>query len=221
MPSTSRTRGRKAAVSSAAQSAENMNSAIDSEAETLDNALDDWSQTTAKEQIAWEISAANAMLRNAQALSEAQLDSARRTQKAHEQAALQLEQAQDINELAAVQMSLARADAQSLLEHWSRIGQTATRGALEAWSEAMSGCARLQNAAVSSWLQWSKLQQSVPANPEVLEAEMEHVANPVAATPLVWPAQEATRQAMTLAASTWNDWLSWTGKVMGNGDARH
>jgi hypothetical protein len=37
----------------------------------------------------------------------------------------------------------------------------------------------------------------------------------------VWPAQEATRQAMTLAASTWNDLLSWPATEEAAARTRH
>jgi hypothetical protein len=46
----------------------------------------------------------------------------------------------------------------------------------------------------------------------MIQAELEHVLSPMAASPLVWPAQEATRQAAQMAASTWNDMLSWSGQ---------
>jgi hypothetical protein len=191
-----------------------------SEPAAIDAMLDDWSQSAAKEQIAWEISASNAVLRNAQALREAQLDATMRAQQAHEQCALQLEEANSINDLAVVQMSLAQAEAQSVFEYWAKLNESTTRGMLEACAEAANGCVRWQNAAWSAWLRLSQLRALLPRNAEELEAEVEHVTNPVTASPLVWPALEATRQAMTLATNSWNDWLSWTGEIAGNGDAR-
>jgi hypothetical protein len=154
-------------------------------------------------------------LRNALELREAQVEAARSAQKAHAQAAENLKRANGITELAAVQLELARADAQGAMQYWAKLGELTTKGAMDLWSESASGYAKLQNAAWSALLQFSRVQASLPVSAEVLEAEVEHVTNPVTSSPLVWPAQEATRQAMSLAASTWNDWLSWTGQVAG------
>jgi len=216
MAATSRaTGGRKAAARSTSS---NANAHASDEPALLDQVLDDLSQNAAKEQIAWEISTANAVLRNTQALSEAQLDTTMRVQQVHEKAAQQLEQAQGLNELAAVQMRLAQADLQTAFELWARFSQTAAVGAMQAVSEAVSSCARMQNAMLSSLTQWSRLSAALPSRPGVPEAEVEHATNPVAASPMMaWPAQQATRQAMTMATTTWNDWLSMTGRMMGNG----
>jgi len=212
MATTSRSSGgRKAAARRPAEAA-SVPAAAETNGNPLDIVLDEWSENTAKEQIAWEISASTALLRNAQTLREAQLEAAQRAQKAHEQAAAQLKKAHGINDLAAVQMELARADAEGFMQYWSKLGELTTKGALDVWNESASGYARMQTAAWSALLQFSKVQAALPANSEVFEAEVEHVTSPLTASPLVWPAQEATRQAMSLAATTWNDLLSWSGQ---------
>jgi hypothetical protein len=110
--------------------------------------------------------------------------------------------------------------ADTTLDTWSdfaarvtHIGEAVTRQAAENWSMAAIGLLQLQGAASSTAMQWLALQGRFPVTAEAfeaLEAEVEHVTNPLVASPLVWPAQEATRQAMTLATSAWNDWLSWS-----------
>lgn len=209
-------RGRKTA---ARKPAAETQAAADIEANSnpIDIVLDDWSESAAKEQIAWEISAGTALLRSAQSMREAQLEAARSAQEAYEQAAQHLKKAHGIGELAQVQMELARADAEGAMQLFSKLGELTTKSALEMWSESATGYAKLQNAAWSALVQFSKVQATLPASAEVLEAEVEHMTHPVTSSPLVWPAQEATRQAMTLAASTWNDWLSWSGQVAGAG----
>lgn len=178
---------------------------------TLDTVLRDCSQTTTKEQLGWEIAAGSALLRGAQQMREAQLDASRKAQQAHADAAASLRQAYGISDLANIQASLARADLEGALELWGRLSELASRSALELWNESFSGVTRMQTAAWSSAQQWFEHQASLGTRTEVLEAEVEHVANTVAASPLVWPSQEATRQVMTLATSTWNDLLSWSG----------
>jgi hypothetical protein len=70
---------------------------------------------------------------------------------------------------------------------------------------------RLQSAYWESALNFFRLQTQLGGSSEMIEAEVEHVLSPMAASPLVWPAQEATRQAAQMAANTWNDWLNWSG----------
>jgi hypothetical protein len=211
-------RGRKTAARKPASEAQA--DADEANGNPIDIVLDDWSESAAKEQIAWEISACTALLRSAQSVREAQLEAARRAREVHEQAAEQLKKAHGLSEVAQVQMELARADAEGAMQLFSKLGELTTKSALEMLSESAAGYAKLQNAAWSAMLQFSKAQAALPTSAEVLEAEVEHITNPVTSSPLVWPAQEATRQAMTLAASTWNDWLSWSGQVAGAGTDR-
>jgi len=222
MATTHRTsRGHKTAARKPAPEVRSAAADAQANGNPIDIALEDWSESAAKEQIAWEISATTALLRSMQTLREVQLEAAQRAQEAHEQAAAQLKKAHGIGELAAVQMDLARADAEGAMQLMGKLGELSTKSALELWSESAAGYVKLQNAAWSALLQFSKVQAALPPSAEVLEAEVEHITNPVTSSPLVWPAQEATRQAMTLAASTWNDWLSWTGQVAGAERAAH
>lgn len=178
---------------------------------TLDVVLRECSQTTTKEQLGWEIATCSALLRGGQQLREAQLEASRTTQQAYQAAATQLKKASGIDELANIQTSLARADFENAMQLWVRLSALASQSALDVWNESASAAARLQNAAWSSTLQWFEHQASIVKRSEVLEAEVEHVTNTVAATPFVWPSQDATRQAMSLATSSWNDLLSWSG----------
>lgn len=175
---------------------------------TLDGVIDGYSEATAKEQLAWEIAACTAWLRGAQAVRETQLAASRRAQEAHESAAAQLKQARTPSDIAAVQLALVRSNAEGALALAAELGQVAAKNAVDLWSESAAGFTRLHGAALQGLLQWTRVQARMPQD-EAIEAEVEHVTSPIAASPLVWPAQEATRQAMTLAASTWNDLLSW------------
>jgi hypothetical protein len=175
---------------------------------TLDGVIDGYSETTAREQLAWEIATCTAWLRGAQAVRETQLAASRRAQEAHESAARQLQRAQSPSDIAAVQLSLARSNAEGALMLAAELGRVAASNAVELWNESATGLARLHSAAWTSAVQWGRIQARMPQD-EAIEAEVDHVTSPIAASPLVWPAQEATRQAMTLAASTWNDLLSW------------
>jgi hypothetical protein len=186
---------------------------VDSERDaTFDGALDAWSTITAKEQLAWEIASAFSLLRSAEAVREAQQEVARRAEAAHEQAAEHLKQARGMAELAAIQLELARVDAESAIEYWNRVTEVTTRTALDAINEATNGIARLQSATMDAFAACARLQSTLPQTPDVLEAEVEHLTNPFTSSPLVWPMQEAARQAMTMASSAWNDMLNWSGR---------
>ena len=95
--------------------------------------------------------------------------------------------------------------------------------AFDFWKEGAAGWVQLNEAAWKAAGQWFGGLSGDPAGLQRLEAEVDHVANPVTASPLVWPAQEATRQAMTLATVAWNDWLTWQQRAaasVSNGSAR-
>jgi hypothetical protein len=175
---------------------------------TLDTVIDGYSEATAKEHLAWEIAACTAWLRGAQAVRETQLAASRRAQQAHEGAAERLRQARTPSDIAAVQLELARSNAEGALALAGELAQVAAKNVADLWAESANGLARLHGAALNGALQWRQVQARMPQD-EAIEAEVDHVTSPIAASPLVWPAQEATRQAMTLAASTWNDLLSW------------
>ncbi|MED5619973.1 phasin family protein [Ideonella sp. BN130291] len=186
---------------------------------TDDTGNDAWPAQAARDHLAWEIASCSAVLRGARALREAQMQAAERAEQAHLQAAERLLTAGGLDEIADIQLQLLRTDAEQALQYWQRLSELATRGALDTLQEAMAGWAQASASAWSGMSQWTRLPGALQATAEKAEAEVEHAANPLAASPLVWPAQEATRQAMDLANATWNDWMSWTGRLA-DGSAR-
>jgi len=96
--------------------------------------------------------------------------------------------------------------------------------AFEFWKEGAAGWMQFNEAAWKAAAQWFGGLSKDSEGLQRIEAEVDHVMSPVAASPFVWPAQEAARQAMTLATATWNDWLDWQGRASdassGTGSAR-
>jgi len=99
--------------------------------------------------------------------------------------------------------------------------------AFEFWKDGAAGWMQFNEAAWKAAAQWFGGLSKDSAGLQRIEAEVDHVMSPVAASPFVWPAQEAARQAMSLATATWNDWLAWQGRAgdsssgsSGNGSAR-
>lgn len=216
-----RTRRRASADADGAANARTIGALAEpAETSTLDTVIDGYSEATAKEQVAWGIAASTAWLRGAQAVRETQLVASRRAQQAHEDAAAQLKRARTPSDIAAVQLALARSNAEGALALAAELGQVAVKNAVDLWSESAAGVTRLNGAALASALEWTRVTARMPQD-EAIEAEVEHVTSPIAASPLVWPAQEATRQAMTLAASTWNDLLSWPAAAEEAAGVRH
>ena len=78
------------------------------------------------------------------------------------------------------------------------------------WKQQADGWVQFNEAAWTAAAGWFEGLSKQGPGAELLEAEVEHVVSPLAASPLAWPAQEAARQAMTMAASAWNDWLGWS-----------
>lgn len=188
--------------------------------DTLDAVIDGYSEAAAKEQLSWEIATCTAWLRGTQAVRETQLAAARRAQEAHENLAAQLERARTPSDIATVQLALLRSNAEGALALAAELGRVATNNMVDLWNESTAGLARMQAAAFDSAVQWGRIQARMPQD-EAIEAEVDHLTSPIAASPLVWPAQEATRQAMTLAASTWNDLLSWPAAEEAAARTRH
>jgi hypothetical protein len=178
---------------------------------TIDGALERWSEVASRELAAWGIGTTATLLRGMQAVQEAQLDAAREAQRLHEQAAAQLGSARTPADLAQIQLALAQSDGRVALESMSRIGEAATRQALQTWSDAAAGWVQVNGATWGAALQWLG-GVARPSDPELVEAEVEHVVSPLAASPLIWPAQEAARQALGAAGAAWNDWLSWSNR---------
>ena len=173
---------------------------------TFDNVVDRLSIDVARESIGDELVASAAMLRGSIALREMQAEAARRTQAAHEQAQEQLRSARSVSELTGVGLMLARADAEACVRYWADYASIAARIALESWNEAVGALARAQGIAQAAGRHW--LDAAAAARPEVVEAQVEHATTPITSSPLVWPAQEAVREAMNAGARGWNEWLA-------------
>ncbi len=180
---------------------------------TLEGAIDAWSNSVGKEYLAWQIAACTSVLRGAQALRNAQLEAAQRAEAAHERAAKDLLTVASLGDLTNIQLELARADADGANQYWTEVSGVITRNLLESVGQLAEGLTRMNGALWNAATEWMKVQAALPQTADVLEAEVEHVTSPLAASPLMWPAQEATRQAMTLASSAWNDWISWSGHL--------
>lgn len=185
---------------------------------TLDSTLDAWGAEATREHLAWEIAACSALLRGARALREAQMQAAENAETAHLKAAEQLLSARGVDDFASIQIELLRSDAEGAMQYWTRLSEIVSRHLADSWQEAGAGWVRASETLMKGMGQWTRLQSSLPQTADIVEAEVEHVANPFAASPLVWPAQEAARQAMGLASQGWNEWLSW-GSRLTNGNA--
>ncbi len=187
--------------------------AEETEKPTIDTTLDAWSAQATRDQLAWEISACTAWLRGAKALREAQMQSAEQTEAAYLKAAEQLMSARGIDEFANIQFELLRQDAEQAMQYWQRMSEVLTRSLAEVYQEATAGWTRASESAMNGFNQWGKFQASLPQTADMVEAEVEHVANPLAASPMMWPMQEASRQAFDVASRTWNEWLQWGNRL--------
>ena len=164
-------------------------------APAIDSALDAWSSGTAREQLAWEIGACRALVRGARALRQAQMEAADRAESIQLRAADQLLSARGVTDFASIQFELLNAHAQETMNYWSSLVEVGIRNATETMQEGAAGWVRLSTATWDGLAQWSRWQASIPQTADLVEAEVEHVAHPFIASPMVWPAQEAARQA--------------------------
>lgn len=180
-------------------------------ATTLDEVINSWGERTAREQLSWQLAAVNTALRGAQQLGEAQAELSREVMQGLQQLEHQLGEARNLGDFAMVQASLARTDFDALLRLGTRLTALGTDQWLQLAQATGNGLVRLQNTFWESALSFFRLQSALGGSSEMIEAEVEHVLSPMAASPLMWPAQEATRQAAQMAANSWNDWLSWSG----------
>lgn len=182
---------------------------------SLEAALEDWTVRTGREQLAWEIAAWRALFRNARAVRETQLQAAERAETTHMQAAEQLLQARDAGQVAEVQFELMRTTFEDALQYWTRVGEAASQGLLQAMQESADGWARVSANAWNGWLEWSRSQTLAASRGDIAEAEVEHLSNPLAASPWFMPMQEATRQMMDAARAGWRDWQDWSQRLPG------
>ncbi|WP_028997496.1 phasin family protein [Azohydromonas australica] len=180
---------------------------------TLDEVINGWGERVGREQLRWHLAAINAMLSGTQHLGEAQAELSRQVMQGLQQLDGELGEARNLSDLASVQASLARADFDALLRFATRLTELGTDQWLQVAQATGNGLLRLQSAYWESALNFFKLQAALGGSSEMIEAEVEHVLSPMAASPLMWPAQEAGRQVAQMAANGWNDWLSWSGHV--------
>jgi hypothetical protein len=168
---------------------------------SLDDAVERWQLGLAKEGLHDELTASNALLRGAQALREMQISAARSTQRAHAKAAEQLAAARSVSELSRVAMQLAQTDTEAALRYWTDWAGIAVRTGLDSWNDALGMFARAQALTQEAAQRWSDA--AAAAKPETLQAQVEHVTTPLTASPLVWPAQEALREMVSLGSRPW------------------
>jgi hypothetical protein len=181
----------------------------------LDDVVEHMQLGLAKEGLHDELTASSALLRGAQALREMQIEAARSTQRAHAQAAEQLAAARSVTDVSRVALQLAQTDAEAALRYWTDWTGIAVRTGLDGWSDALGMVARAQALVQQAVQQWGDV--AATAKPEALQAQMEHLSAPMAASPLVWPAQEALREMVSLGSRPW--W--WAANPAAAGRATH
>jgi hypothetical protein len=174
---------------------------------SFDNVADRWRQGWAQAGVSGELGASETLLRASLALQEVQAETVRRMQQAHTQAQAKLGAARSPAELARVGLELAQSEAEQALSHWSRTADIALRSAVDGWSAALALSLRAQAVSGEAGRHWlDAVTQQRPV--EATQAQLDQLATPAAALPLLWPAQESVRQALTLGARAWNDWLA-------------
>jgi hypothetical protein len=176
-------------------------------APTFDNVLERWRHGCAKAGLGGELGASNAMLRTAAALHRLQLEAVERTRKAHEQAQGRLAKARSVAEMTSVGLQLAQTNAEDALHYWSRTAEITLRGSAEGWADALTLVTRAQGLGDETGRHW--LDAAAKQRPaEALEAQLNQLVTPAAALPMLWPAQESVREAVTLGTRAWHDWLA-------------
>lgn len=217
------TRARTASETAATAAAEAMPSlvsqAVNAPTTALHNAWAAWLQL-AKAELAAEVNAAQSLLKGAQALREAQLEANHRAQATHEQVAGQIDSTGNLNDVVGLHLALVREDMQGAVNYWTRLSEVTTSATLESFTRGTEALSRLQSSFWGSAMQWSHLAQTdAPGAAEEIEASVDHVVNPLIASPMLWPTQEAAREAMTLANTAWKDWFAWSSGLASRDEA--
>ncbi|WP_140626322.1 phasin family protein [Methylibium rhizosphaerae] len=185
--------------------------AVNAPTTALHNAWAAWLQL-GKVELTAQVEAAQALLRTAEAVRQAQLEANQKAQAAHAQVAEQIDSVGNLNDVVGLQLTLLREDLQGALAHWTHLAEVTSAAVLDGFTRGTESASRLQSSFWGSALQWTQLAQTdAPGAAEEIEASVDHVVNPLIASPLLWPSQEAAREAMTLANSAWKDWFSWSG----------
>lgn len=177
------------------------------DATTLDEALSAWSGDAGRTWAGIGLALAAAWLQGARAVREEQRAAAERAEAACLAAGERLQSAADWQHAAAIQADLLREQLEDNVQTALRIGTLWRDSTIALAGQWVEGCTRAQSSGFDNITRLAQVQAALPTSPEVLEAEAEHLANPLAAGPLMWPAQEAMRQGMGVATSVWNDWV--------------
>lgn len=191
------------------------------EASSLDAALSGWAMETSRAQMACAMSVFGALVGASRAVREVQRDTAERAEAACEQAGERLQSARDLTHAATLQAEWLRAQGDEALRYWTRLSEIAGESGAQTFQRALEGWTRASTAAFEGMSHWARVQAALPTSAEAIEAEAEHLTNPLSASPLAWPAQEAVRQGVGLATSLWNDWLDWSKSASGQTVSDH
>jgi hypothetical protein len=176
-------------------------------ATTLDEALAAWSGDAGRTWAGLGLQLAAAWLQGARAVREEQRAAAERAEAACLAAGQRLQSAADWQHAAAIQADLLREQLEDSVQTALRIGSLWRDNTLALAGQCAEGFVQAQASGFDNITRLAQVQAALPTTPEVLEAEAEHLTNPLAAGPLMWPAQEAMRQGMSMATSVWNDWV--------------
>jgi hypothetical protein len=188
----------------------------DRRAPTFDNVLERWRHGCAKAGLAGELGASNAVLTAAAALHRLQFETVDRMRRSHEQAQGRLAAARCVAEVADAGQQLARTNAEDALHNWSRTAEIVLRGGAQAWGDALAAFARAQTIGEETGRHW--LDAAAEQGPaEALEVQLNRLVTPAAALPLLWPAQESVREAVTLGTRAWHDWFAALPSAKSNG----
>ena len=167
--------------------------------------LEDWT-AVGKAQLDCAIAMAQAILRGSESLREMQRDTAHRAQKWHEDIATDLSSIRDHDELMRLQLNLVQNNTDNALRYWLSFFEITQQARVETMSLAMKGLSEVANAFLSSSQKVaSRTLQAAPPTPE---AGFTELARQWTGGPVTWPAQEAAQEAMSLATTAWNEWMS-------------
>lgn len=174
---------------------------------TLDEALSAWSVDAGRAWAAFGLNLYAAWLQGTRALREEQRAAAERAEAACLATGQRLQRAGDWQHAATIQGDFLREQAEDAMETALRLGNIARDNALAVASRIAEGWSDAQLSSFNGATRWAEVQAKLPTSPEALEAEAEHLTNPLTAGPLMWPAQEAMRQSMNLYSTVWHDWI--------------
>jgi hypothetical protein len=169
---------------------------------SIDNLLQRWSCGVVRQGLDGAIAGASALLRGAQELRRMQLEAGHQAEQAHADAAARIRQARASADFGAAQLALATATAEGMLRYLAALGDISTRTAAAVGNEWLEASTRIGREA-TSFAAFALQVAAEPKSVDRIEAQAEHVLNPLGATFFGWPAQEASREWMS-AAWSWS-----------------